>query len=643
MNLQSQIRSLQERTRGLTLVDKAKNCCALAKQLEKAGEYEVACEALQEFWPERIGFPKVEGLDEATKAAVLLRAGALAGWLGSADQAEGQQETAKNLITRSVEIFEKLEQPQQVAEARGDLALCYWREGAYDEARIQLETALSNVTDEDNDLKSVLLIRKGMIEIAARRLTEALQIFNETAPLLEESTDHALKGTFHNQLAVLCKKLSTAERDDYADRALIEYAAASFHFEEAGHTRFSGCIENNLASLYLVIGRYQEAHEHLDRARDLFIEIGDDAHLAQANDTRARTMLAEGRLTEAERFARSSVKALEKGGEHALLAEALTTCGIVKARLANYARAKVLLEDAIRIAETAGDLEGAGRAKLSIIEELREQIPATQLASIFESAADLLQGSQDPSAARRLISCARKVIDSLAAAVPEQNSDAKKHSWESFSFKKEILRIEAAVIERALRDAGGSVTRAARLLGFSHHQSLIHLINSRHKGLAQTRSAVRKRRQHLFSKPRKVKRKFIRSSPERASSQISILHVEDNQQVAKLIADMFAEEQWIAELCADGYSALDKLTGKKHYDLLLVDNEIPGLSGLELVQRAKTISHRRRTPIIMLSGDDIEKEAWRAGIDAFLRKPEGINKLSATIARVLEERREKSG
>ena len=75
------------------------------------------------------------------------------------------------------------------------------------------------------------------------------------------------------------------------------------------------------------------------------------------------------------------------------------------------------------------------------------------------------------------------------------------------------------------------------------------------------------------------------------------------------------------ELCTDGDAALRKLTGDDHYDVLIIDNSLPGLSGLELVQRARKITHRRRTPIIMLSGDDIEKEAWRAGVDEFLRKP----------------------
>jgi len=496
---------------------------------------------------------------------------------------------------------------------------------------------MSRLNDEDTDLKACVMIRAGMVEIAAQRLNEALRIFDECLPLLEHSQDHALKGTYHNLLAVLFRRLGKAEnRDDYIDRALIEYAAASFHFEQVGHHRYLARVENNLGYLFLTIARYTDAHGHLDRARHLFLALDDKGSVAQVDDTRARALLAEGRPQEAERVVRSAVKTLERGGEQALLAEALTTYGTVRARLGNHARSKVLLEDAIRIAETAGDLEGAGRAKLSIIEELSEQTSAPELASIYQSAADLLQHSQDPSAGKRLISCAGKVIDALGDANRHEDSEVQKRSWEGFSFKQEVLKSEGALIERALRDAGGSVTRAARLLGFRHHQSLISLINSRHKELLQTRSAVRHRRRHLFSKSRKIKRKIVKQEPERVTSQISILHVEDNEQTAKLVNDLVASEEWRVELCTDGYSALEKLTGNDHYDVLVVDNDLPGLSGLELVQRARKVRHRWRTPIVMLSGNDCEKEAWGAGVNDFLRKPEQISELPSRISRLLE-------
>src|SRR5438552_4810475 len=632
MNLTAQLAALHEETRGLTAVERAGRCCDLAMQLEKAGEYEVACEALGEFWPARDGPLNLSDLDEATRAEVLLRVGALAGWLGGTDQTEGSQETAKDLITRSIDFFQRLGLSERVAEARGDLALCYWREGSYDEARITLADAINLLGNENSDLKASLLIRAGIIEERTRQLHEALRLYNQAAPLLETSEDHALKGAFHNEFGLVFKHLAVPEnREDYLDRALMEYTAASFHFEQAGNTRYLARVENNLGYLFFKIGKYEEAHKHLDRARHLFLSLSDVGAVAQVDETRARTLVAENRLAEAERIVRYAVHVLQKGDQQAVLAEALTTHGVAFARLGDYPSAKRLLQRAIEVVETTGDLEGAGRAKLSIIEELSGQTPAPQLVSIFQSAAELLKRSQDPSTSKRLIACAQKVIEGLRA--PEaQGFEANDLSWASF--KREIRKAERALIARALREAEGSVTKASHLLGFKHHQSLISIVNIRHKDLLKTRSRIRKRKRHIFSESRKPKRPAEKGINKRTST-IKILHAEDDLTVARLLGEIFALQDWKVEVCINGTHALERLSSKTHYDVLIFDKDLPGFNGLELVSRVRNIPHHRRTPIIMLSGEECEAEAGRAGVDAFLGKPQDIDQVPVTIARLL--------
>src|SRR6266436_953935 len=417
MKLTAQLTALREETRGLTTVERARRYCDLAKQLEKAGEYEEGCEALREFWPERDGPLNLNDLDEATKAEVLQRVGVLSGWLGSKDQTEGSQETAKNLITRSIVLFQQGGLSERVAEARGDLAVCYWREGSYDEARITLGEALDSLGEKDSDLRALLLIRAGIIERRTQQLHEAMRLYDVVAPLLDRSEDHGLKGQFHNEYGLVFRRLAAPEnREDYLDRALMEYTAASFHFELAGNIRYLARVENNLGYLFFTIRKYDEAHKHLDRARRFFFALSDMSMIAQVDDTRARTLLAEGRVAEAERVARNAVRTLEKGDEQAVLAEAMTTHGVAFARLGDYPSAKRLLQRAIEVAETTGDAEGAGRAKLSIIEELSGQTPAPQLVSIYESAAELVRQSQDPLTSKRLIACAQKVIDAMRPA-----------------------------------------------------------------------------------------------------------------------------------------------------------------------------------------------------------------------------------
>ena len=492
----------QSANQSLSVSERARHCCQLAKQLEKAGEYEAAYEALSDFWPEREGPPLVEGLDPAAEAQLLLRVGSLAGCLGSAHQTGGSQETAKNLLTQSIRIFQEVGQSEGVAEAHADLALCYWREGSFDEARINVGAALSLLKNDTSELRAVALIRAGLVEADSQRLGEALRFYKEAEPLVEQSNDDALKGAFHNEFALVFRRLGLAEnRSDYTDRALIEYAAASYHFDQAGNARYCARVENNLGYLFFTINRFQDAYLHLDRARRVCADIGDSGTASQVDETRARVLLAEGRLDEGERFAQAAVKTLERGGEQSLLAEALTTHGTVLARMGKIARAKAALQRAIEVAQTSGDLESAGRTHLSTIEELGQQISIDEVVSNYKAALDLLETSQDPAATKRLIACAQKVIGTLNAANDSDvhvDVSATSQSWDGFSFKQEVLDYEKAIISRALRDTGGAVTKAARLLGFNHHQSLIALINSRHKGLLGVRSAVRKRRRSII-------------------------------------------------------------------------------------------------------------------------------------------------
>src|ERR1044071_228464 len=218
--------------------ERARLRCQLAKELENVGNYETAREAMGDLWS-RVGeYPVLHGLDEATAAEVLLRVGVLTGWIGSVKQIEAAQETAKNLITESIRRFEVLQDTLKVAEAQTELGYCYWRQGGFDEARVVLQEALGRLPT-DSEGRAIALLRLAIIEGALKRYNDALRIDLEAAPLFQKSINNAHRGKFHNQFGFVLKNLGAMEkRQDYIDRALIEFAAASFYFEQAGHTRY---------------------------------------------------------------------------------------------------------------------------------------------------------------------------------------------------------------------------------------------------------------------------------------------------------------------------------------------------------------------------------------------------------------------
>jgi tetratricopeptide (TPR) repeat protein len=184
----------------LTENERALLRCRVAADLIHTGQYDFAREALGDLWQGIGERPNVAGLDELTAAEVLLQAGALSGWLGATQKVQGAQAAAKDLISESATTFAKMGEADREATARGDLALCYWREGAYDEARITLTETYSRTTN--GELKAKITLRIAVVESSAGRYADAFRLLTDSAPLFEKSTNHSLRGRFHAELAI---------------------------------------------------------------------------------------------------------------------------------------------------------------------------------------------------------------------------------------------------------------------------------------------------------------------------------------------------------------------------------------------------------------------------------------------------------
>ncbi len=460
--------------------------CRAAKALASAGDYEAAREALGALWSGIGVRPDVESLSPKDQAEVLLRVGALSGWLGSSNQVPGAQGLAKDLISESIRAFEALGDQEKIAEAQSDVALCYWREGAMDEARVWFREALSKATDPANRLR--ILSRSTTVEYSSNRFAEALALLDQAAPLLDEVADQQARGCYHLQRAVVLERLGGSEN---LDRALIEITASSVHFEQANNRRYFARAENNTGHIFRKLGRYEDALDHLERARHSFIELGDVGTAAQVNDTRARVFIDQRRYVEAEKIAFTAVSELEKGDEQSLLAEALETQAVALARMGRFQSALGILKRAAHIAETAGDTQLSGKIFLTVLEEVRSFLSPGEITEIYREADDRLPDLLDAETVSRLRACARLSTANATAAKTENRQPG--------SFEQEVRKRESDLISAALAEAGGSVTRAARLLGLTH-QGLCYIINHRHKDLLVARAPIRVRRKSIIKK-----------------------------------------------------------------------------------------------------------------------------------------------
>jgi len=120
--------------------------------------------------------------------------------------------------------------------------------------------------------------------------------------------------------------------------------------------------------------------------------------------------------------------------------------------------------------------------------------------------------------------------------------------------------------------------------------------------------------------------------------QTRILYAEDYDLVLFTVKQLLELESWQVDICRDGAAALKKLESDEHYDLIILDAQLPGESGLSLIQRARQLAHRRRVPVILFTGSLKHDEALAAGADAFLKKPTGLKDLIATCNSLFDEK-----
>jgi signal transduction histidine kinase/ActR/RegA family two-component response regulator len=391
--------------------DRVETACKIAREMLEVGDYDGGVAALQTWW--HIGqWPTQGNLSNRAAAELFLTAGTLSGLLASTNQFAGGQRLAEALLSGSIALFEQLGSRDRASEGRIELGWCYFWQGLFDLAHASLRSCLEALSEPQMELRSVALIRMAVVEHYAGRLHDAVGLLNQAWPLVQSQRPW-IKGRFHLEHATTLRDLGVAEaNEEYYRHSLEHYRLALHEFEKLGNLRYEAIVENNLGYLLLTLRRFDEAQSHLNRARDLFGEFGDQVKRAQVDETVAQLYIAREEYKQAESAIRLAVDILEDRGEDALLAEALMTQGLVLCRLDHRQEAKPIIERARRVAERCGDRESAGRALLILIEEMCEQLPDDERREIGAQANQLLANSQQQATRERL----KKSLEQIAEA-----------------------------------------------------------------------------------------------------------------------------------------------------------------------------------------------------------------------------------
>ena len=116
-----------------------------------------------------------------------------------------------------------------------------------------------------------------------------------------------------------------------------------------------------------------------------------------------------------------------------------------------------------------------------------------------------------------------------------------------------------------------------------------------------------------------------------------ILWVDDEIELLKPYVLYLEEKKYIVKTFNNPFSLLDYMSEDNSFDLILIDENMPGKTGLNLISDIKKISNT--VPIIMITKneeEDIMNEAIGSEISDYLIKPLNPNQLLISVKKVLE-------
>jgi len=118
----------------------------------------------------------------------------------------------------------------------------------------------------------------------------------------------------------------------------------------------------------------------------------------------------------------------------------------------------------------------------------------------------------------------------------------------------------------------------------------------------------------------------------------TILLVDDDPSVRKIVGDMLERLGHRVAAAADGVTALTTLQGQNDVKLVIADHRMPGMNGLTLTRRIKELMPD--LPVVIMTGyGDLESYlcATGLGVVRYIAKPVGLRELRQAVLDAVED------
>jgi CheY-like chemotaxis protein len=190
------------------------------------------------------------------------------------------------------------------------------------------------------------------------------------------------------------------------------------------------------------------------------------------------------------------------------------------------------------------------------------------------------------------------------------------------------------LIFESFRQGDGGLARPYPGLGLG--LALVRKLVTLMKGDIQAQSALGQGSRFTARIP--VRRPAERPAVERVADDRPLtLAVEDNPVGLLVLRHALERHAVEVDTAADGYAALEA-AGKRRYELILMDLQMPGMDGFQTTAAIRKLPGYATVPIIALTAnfsDEIRRQCQEEGMQGFISKPVEPGRLWETISRYL--------
>ncbi len=225
-------------------------CCAIAREQMAICNFEGARLILSR-WLTTNAWPTLYRLDSHIAADFLFTLGTLVSTLSLTGSSVKGQRQAESYLNGAIAIFEHLGRRISAAECRVELGRCYFREGHLDESRSMLSLALSELPDDQLELRGQCVLLLGAVDRHAGRLRDSLSHLQKA---FEFESGQIVTGRRHLEIATTLKELGDVEQQvELHEEAKKHFEQALFEFEAIGNHHNRAATANNFGNFLLSV------------------------------------------------------------------------------------------------------------------------------------------------------------------------------------------------------------------------------------------------------------------------------------------------------------------------------------------------------------------------------------------------------